>query len=66
MPAGETVFVGTSGPIVELMGLTEPKGAAHSVSVTPTFARAGEVTSSRSPALAPELRPRAPAFEFGH
>lgn len=64
IPAGQNVFVGESGPIVTLVGLSRELTPAQSLEVTFTFRDAGEVTV---PVLVgtPSLDlPRGEGFDF--
>ncbi len=61
IPADQAVFIGPTGPIVMLTGLTRPVDAAQSLQLTLTFARAGEtrVTAIMGPPPAgPATQPR--------
>jgi hypothetical protein len=63
LPVDETVLIGKPDDPIFLTGLTEPIGAAYSVPLTLTFARAGELSVMAITEPAP-ARPRAPAFDF--
>ncbi len=64
IPAGQNVYVGESGPVVVLEGLTEEITPAQALEVTFTFREAGEVTVPVLVGTPSEDLPRGEGFDF--